>query len=190
MRILLDTHVYLWAVTDSPRLSAAMRECIGHAEAVFLSAASVWEIAIKVRPGEAAGRHRCPCCRCRSQWFPAPSGHRAACSRSSAFAALARRPIRPPASRPGHRRAAPPADSRWAAGGLRADGDAALSLAVKGPNARCAWRGRSLHVRRHPFSTEQPAHACRLTTRAAEPMAALEAIEAELPAISGLSPAR
>jgi PIN domain nuclease of toxin-antitoxin system len=52
MRILLDTHVYLWAVTDSPRLSAAMRECIGHAEAVFLSAASVWEIAIKVRLGK------------------------------------------------------------------------------------------------------------------------------------------
>lgn len=47
MRILLDTHVALWAITASPRLTAAAQEIILAADAVFVSAASLWEIAIK-----------------------------------------------------------------------------------------------------------------------------------------------
>ena len=46
MRVLLDTHVLLWAVLDDPRLSAGQREAIAAGE-VWLSAASVWEIGIK-----------------------------------------------------------------------------------------------------------------------------------------------
>lgn len=46
MRLLLDTHVLLWAVLDDPRLTRAQREAIGGGE-VYLSAASVWEIGIK-----------------------------------------------------------------------------------------------------------------------------------------------
>lgn len=48
MNLLLDTHVALWAITDSPRLSATARELIGapHAQ-VWVSSVSVWEIAIK-----------------------------------------------------------------------------------------------------------------------------------------------
>lgn len=49
MRLLLDTHVYLWVVVADPRLSAAARAAIDNAEQVFVSAASIWEIGIKSR---------------------------------------------------------------------------------------------------------------------------------------------
>ena len=47
-RLLLDTHVLIWAVENSPRLGAGMRESITNPENdVFVSAATIWEIAIK-----------------------------------------------------------------------------------------------------------------------------------------------
>jgi PIN domain nuclease of toxin-antitoxin system len=52
MRLLLDTHVFLWAVTGSERLGSALRQHISGAEAVFVSAASIWELAIKARLGK------------------------------------------------------------------------------------------------------------------------------------------
>jgi PIN domain nuclease of toxin-antitoxin system len=46
--LLLDTHVALWALTDDPRLSQRARTLIEDpANDVLVSAASVWEIAIK-----------------------------------------------------------------------------------------------------------------------------------------------
>lgn len=48
MNILLDTHVALWAITDSPKLSKRTRELIESPKtSVWISAATVWEIAIK-----------------------------------------------------------------------------------------------------------------------------------------------
>lgn len=48
MRLLLDTHVALWALVDDPRLNAEARQRIASADTeVWVSAASVWEIAIK-----------------------------------------------------------------------------------------------------------------------------------------------
>lgn len=48
MRLLLDTYVALWAITDSPRLTAEVRRLIlAPANEVYVSAASVWEISIK-----------------------------------------------------------------------------------------------------------------------------------------------
>ena len=48
MRILLDTHVALWFVSGSPRISAKHRLAIEDpANEVFLSVVSVWEAAIK-----------------------------------------------------------------------------------------------------------------------------------------------
>lgn len=48
MRLLLDTHVALWSVSNDPRLSEAARELIGGSpEGVFVSAISIWGIAIK-----------------------------------------------------------------------------------------------------------------------------------------------
>lgn len=61
MRILLDTHVFLWWITDDPRLSVRARELIMNGEnELLLSAASGLEIVIKARigrimiPGDAA----------------------------------------------------------------------------------------------------------------------------------------
>ncbi len=48
MRILLDTHLILWALTDSPRLPAAARKLIeDEKNHIYFSAASVWEVSIK-----------------------------------------------------------------------------------------------------------------------------------------------
>lgn len=52
MRILLDTHVFIWAVTDDPRLTPAARGLIEEADGVHVSAASIWEIAIKSALGK------------------------------------------------------------------------------------------------------------------------------------------
>ena len=48
MNLLLDKHVALWAITDSPKLSKKARELIESPKSsVWISAATVWEIAIK-----------------------------------------------------------------------------------------------------------------------------------------------
>jgi len=52
MRVLLDTHVYLWAVTNNSSLKAPTRRIMEAAEQVFVSAASIWELAIKARLGK------------------------------------------------------------------------------------------------------------------------------------------
>ena len=52
MRALLDTHAFLWWVTDDTRLSARARETIGDgANEIYVSAATGWELAIKARLG-------------------------------------------------------------------------------------------------------------------------------------------
>jgi PIN domain nuclease of toxin-antitoxin system len=53
VRLLLDTHSFLWFVGGDSSLSVAARLLIEDADnSVFLSAASVWEIAIKVSLGK------------------------------------------------------------------------------------------------------------------------------------------
>lgn len=48
MRLLLDTHVLLWAIADAPRLSATARRLIDdRSNTVFVSTVSLWEIAVK-----------------------------------------------------------------------------------------------------------------------------------------------
>lgn len=50
MRLLLDTQIALWALTDNPRLSVRARTLIKQSDnEIYFSAASVWEIAIKHR---------------------------------------------------------------------------------------------------------------------------------------------
>lgn len=52
MKLLLDTHTFLWWITDDARLSAHARELMSQADnELFLSAASAWEMAIKARLG-------------------------------------------------------------------------------------------------------------------------------------------
>ncbi len=53
MRLLLDTHILLWSLADSPRLSATARALLADtANECWVSAASLWEIAIKVMLGK------------------------------------------------------------------------------------------------------------------------------------------
>ncbi len=52
MRVLLDTHAFLWWISDSPELSDAAREAIAdQRNAPIFSAVSGWEIAIKAGLG-------------------------------------------------------------------------------------------------------------------------------------------
>lgn len=52
MRLLLDTHTLLWWWGDDPRLDTSARTRIEDpVNSVFVSIASVWEIAIKTRLG-------------------------------------------------------------------------------------------------------------------------------------------
>lgn len=55
MRLLLDTHVFYWSLYDPDRLPQNVLENIMSADAVFVSAASIWEAAIKVRLGKMKG---------------------------------------------------------------------------------------------------------------------------------------
>lgn len=52
MRYLLDTHTFLWVLTDRNRLPARVIQIIeDSSQEVFLSAVSLWEMAIKLRSG-------------------------------------------------------------------------------------------------------------------------------------------
>ncbi|WP_175822892.1 type II toxin-antitoxin system VapC family toxin [Burkholderia sp. BCC0419] len=52
MRLLFDTHIFLWAVANDSRLSARARNLIVAADEVFISSASIWEVAIKAGKGK------------------------------------------------------------------------------------------------------------------------------------------
>ncbi len=55
MRLLLDTHVWLWWMLDSSRLSDSTRRLVlDESTTVYLSVASAWEIAIKYALGKIA----------------------------------------------------------------------------------------------------------------------------------------
>ena len=52
MKYLLDTHAFLWFVTDDDKLSSDARSIIKKSNnEVYFSAASAWEMSIKVRLG-------------------------------------------------------------------------------------------------------------------------------------------
>jgi PIN domain nuclease of toxin-antitoxin system len=55
MRLLLDTHIFYWSFYDPDKLAEKTVSIIMSAEAVFVSSASIWEMAIKVRLGKMAG---------------------------------------------------------------------------------------------------------------------------------------
>ena len=55
MRLLLDTHAYLWWLTDDRRLGKTARDAVSRPHSVVhISAASIWEIGIKVALGRLA----------------------------------------------------------------------------------------------------------------------------------------
>jgi len=52
LRLLLDTHVFLWWWSGDRKLTMAIRNSIARASEVFVSAASAWEISIKLALGK------------------------------------------------------------------------------------------------------------------------------------------
>jgi PIN domain nuclease of toxin-antitoxin system len=62
MRLLLDTHTFIWFVTDAPQLSATAKTAIeDESNEKWFSIASVWEMAIKHSVGKM--RFDLPVCR-------------------------------------------------------------------------------------------------------------------------------
>ena len=69
MKLLLDTHTFLWWVLDDPKLSAKALELIGdNRNVLYWSAASSWEVTIKYALG------RLPLPESPEQFLPAELG--------------------------------------------------------------------------------------------------------------------
>jgi PIN domain nuclease of toxin-antitoxin system len=54
MRVLLDTHIFLWYITADRRITASVRATIENADAVYVSVATIWEATTKYRLGKLA----------------------------------------------------------------------------------------------------------------------------------------
>jgi len=52
MSLLLDTHVVLWWLSDDPALATELKDRLDHEPDVYVSAATIWEIAIKQSIGK------------------------------------------------------------------------------------------------------------------------------------------
>lgn len=52
MRILLDTHIFLWYANNDGKLPEKPRLMIQNADDVYVSSASIWEAAIKMKLGK------------------------------------------------------------------------------------------------------------------------------------------
>ena len=53
MKLLVDTHIFIWWTQDSQKLSPAVRSAIADpGSALYLSTASIWEIIIKQQLGK------------------------------------------------------------------------------------------------------------------------------------------
>lgn len=52
MRLLFDTHIFIWAVSGDKRLKNSARTLIENADEVFVSAATIWEASIKAGTGK------------------------------------------------------------------------------------------------------------------------------------------
>lgn len=50
--LLLDTHTFIWFSENAPNLSVTLKEQIESADRVYISIASLWEIAIKISLGK------------------------------------------------------------------------------------------------------------------------------------------
>lgn len=54
MKLLLDTHIFLWLNLDDPKLTKQARKLIDEAQEVFVSSVVFWELAIKISRGDLA----------------------------------------------------------------------------------------------------------------------------------------
>lgn len=75
--MLLDSHVLLWLLVDDPRLGPKARERMATSAVVHVSAASLWEIAVKTELGRLEVPDDLPRLveEAGLQWLPITSGH-------------------------------------------------------------------------------------------------------------------
>lgn len=52
MRLLLDTHIFLWCITSEKAVPKLALDLIIRAEEVYISSVSIWEIALKAKLGK------------------------------------------------------------------------------------------------------------------------------------------
>ncbi|WP_433301216.1 type II toxin-antitoxin system VapC family toxin [Actinoplanes sp. CA-030573] len=52
MGLLLDTHIVLWWLSDDPTLAAELKDRLDHEPDIYVSAATIWEVAIKQSAGK------------------------------------------------------------------------------------------------------------------------------------------
>ena len=52
MRLLLDTHIFLWYISGDRRIDASVRRSIEESDVVYLSVVSLWEITVKSQLGK------------------------------------------------------------------------------------------------------------------------------------------
>lgn len=60
MSLLLDTHVVLWWLTDDPTLADEIKDRLDREPDVYVSAATIWEVAIKQAIGKLSEPPRLP----------------------------------------------------------------------------------------------------------------------------------
>jgi PIN domain nuclease of toxin-antitoxin system len=77
MQLLLDTHIWIWSVSEPDRLSAKVRKALeGSDSDLWLSPISVWEAMILFQRGQSSPmttlqwRSRKCCARFPSEWRP------------------------------------------------------------------------------------------------------------------------
>ncbi|MDR3683285.1 MAG: PIN domain-containing protein [Geothrix sp.] len=52
MKLLLDTHIFLWLNTDDPKLTKKARSLLDEAQEIFISSVVFWELALKISRGD------------------------------------------------------------------------------------------------------------------------------------------
>ena len=130
MRLLLDTHACIWAVTGDRALTAAARRLMTSAEAVYVSAVSILEVAIKAPLGKIDADCDESLAAIEASGFielPVSARHTSAVAK---LPALHKESVRPPADDAGADRAVAAAQRRPAAASLQRVGGAHLRQQV------------------------------------------------------------
>ena len=52
MSLLLDTHIVLWWLSDDPTLADEIKDRLDHEPDVYVSVATIWEVAVKQSIGK------------------------------------------------------------------------------------------------------------------------------------------
>jgi PIN domain nuclease of toxin-antitoxin system len=60
LNLLLDTHAAIWFLEGNPELRQGARDAIETADHVYVSSATIWEMAVKVARGRLAAPHDFP----------------------------------------------------------------------------------------------------------------------------------